>query len=103
MADRLGRIDEAFAMQGEEAAPAVIGFAPVERRAPALSLDRGPAFGQPKLRTGVASVFDEGQVFAAGRQAAGQHEGLEPDPVAGPLVVEGEALAVMADLDKAAL
>ena len=51
----------------------------------------------------IAAVRHEGQPFAVGDQAVGEREGLQQRLVARPLVVEGEAVAVVADLDDAAV
>ena len=49
----------------------------------------------------VAAVVDEGQVLAVGDEPRGERERLDEDAVARRLVVEGEAVAVVPDLDAA--
>src|ERR1039458_1422591 len=73
------------AAEGEDA-PAGAGFGrglPVERGAPTLLAEGGPAFGEPELGTVVGVVVHEGEVFGAGDEAGGEGEWGEVDSVAG--------------------
>ncbi len=83
--------------------PARITLLPIERRRPALGLDPGPTVGQPELRPLIAAVGHERLPFAVGRQPAGQAERPQQHFVPGPLVVEGEPSALMADRNASAL
>src|SRR4029077_21223568 len=72
--------------------------APIERRLPALLLDDRPAIRQPEFSPAIAAIGDEFAVFAARHRIAGESKRVEPDFVAWPLVIEGEARAGMTDL-----
>ena len=70
-------------------------------RCQSLLVDRGPAVGQPQLGAVVAAVVDEGSwysPFVTGRLASAW--GRMQHLVARPLVVEGEAVAGVADLGR---
>ncbi len=100
--DRQARVDRPGAVQGV-LEPDAVDLVPVERRAPALVVDPGPAVGEPQLGAAVAAVGDEPQPLAVGHQPVGEPERLEPDLVARQLVVEAEAGALVADLDQPAV
>src|SRR5438445_237213 len=57
-----------------------------------------PGHRQPEFGAGVPAVGDELAVFAARDRMASEAVRVEPDLVARPLIVEGEARAGMADL-----
>ena len=98
---RRGAIDrlQPFERHGE---PLPVALLPVERRVPALAVDRRPAVGEPKRGRAIAAVLHEREPFAVGDEAVGQAEGMDEHVVARRLVVPGEALAVVADLANAA-
>ena len=75
---------------------------PVERRGDAFAPDPVPAVGQPQRRGAIAAVGDEPVPFAVGHQVPGQRERFEQHAVRRALVVESEALALVADHDDAA-
>ena len=77
--------------------------APVERRGPAVRLDGGPTVGEPQLRARVAAVGDERLPVARGDETARQAERRDECRVSRGLVVEREAVAVVPDVDDAAL
>src|SRR5579859_3997722 len=95
VADRLRRVDRAQAVQ-RHLVPAVVAALPIERRVPALLLDRPPAIREPELRARIATLLHEAQILTVGDQAVGKAEGIEELAVARPLVVEGEALEAIA-------
>ena len=57
-----------------------------------------PALGQPPLRLGIAPGFDKLQELRIVHRSAGDLAARQEDLVPRPLVVEGKALAHMADL-----
>ena len=96
VADRLVRVERPQAGRVKAVQPPS-RVLPVERRLPAAGLHRVPAVGQPQLGPPVAAVGDEGQVLAVGHRPRGELEGVAADAVARAFVVEGEAVAVVAD------
>ncbi|MNE18332.1 hypothetical protein D3C80_1113640 [compost metagenome] len=97
MTHRRRRIDGAPPAQGH-GAPSRRLFAPVEGRRPAFRPHPRPTVRQPELGPPIAVVIDKGDPVLVGDQIRRQRKGLQPDPVRRPLVVEGEAVAVCADL-----
>ncbi len=100
MADRLGLFHVAHAGAGE-LYPLGAGFFPVERRFPAVSLHGFPAVREPELRAGIARVFHECQILAAGRQAHGKAERAQKNFVPRPFIVKVKRFAFRADLIEA--
>src|SRR6202000_1876846 len=99
MRDRLGRINGPHAVQREKLFSAGL---PIERAVPGLLPRQCPAIGEPKLGPRVSAVGDEFEIFAAGDEPRRDPERLYRDGVHRALIVEGEALAAIADLDLAA-
>ena len=98
--DRRVRVDRHQPVQ-REAGPAAIALAlPVQRRLDLVLAHPIPAGRQPPARVGVAAVGDELGPFAVGDQAVAER--VRPQLLAMPraLVVEGEAGAVVPDLDQ---
>ena len=92
---RLGEVIERLPAMQRVDAPAGAGFRvrlPVERRAPALFAQDGPAFGEPELRASIAIVVHKGEVLRAGDRARGQGERRQIDGVARSFVVETEGV-----------
>ncbi len=102
VADRLGRVRRARTAERMDLPAVVACRLPVERRAPLLGLDEGPAVGQPELGPLVAAVGHEGQVFADRDRPVGDAAGPQQHAVHRLLVVETEVVAAMADLVDAA-
>ena len=102
MADRRVGVQRTQSGKCEDAPVAVTIAVPVERGLPTLPLAGGPAVGQPKFWPPIAAVFHESEEFAVGDRPAGQSVGLQPDPMARTLAVEGEVLAALADFDETA-
>ena len=99
VADRFRRIQGAHPGQGHDP-PFVICLLPVKRRFPAIGLNGGPAVRQPPLRPPVTTVVNEFQEFAVGHRPRRDAEPVQPHLVARAFVVEDEAGAVKAGLDK---
>ncbi len=92
-----------FAPAAQPAALAALPItAPVDGVLQPLRTPPVPALGQPVGRLAVAAGLHESQVLRVGHRSDGDLEGLQEDGVARRLVVEGEALAIVADLRQAA-
>ena len=76
---------------------------PIERAVPVLALHHVPAVGEPQRRRGVAAILDEGDPLGVGHAAVGELEGADQRLVARAFIVIGEAFAVMADVEDAAV
>ena len=100
--DRRGGVHRLQAVESERL-PFATAALPVQRRLPAVRLDRGPAVGHPQIRAPVPSVGHEGLPVTAGDGRSGDPERAQQHVVAGPLVVEREAIAIVPDLDDPAV
>ena len=96
MHDRRRRIDRLQARQRHRV-PRAVDFAPVARRVPVLGLHLGPAVGQPQRRRRVAAVAHELEPLAVGDEMARDTHSCDQHLVPRRLVVEAEAVAVVAD------
>ena len=63
---------------------------PVERGADGSLAYETKPFGEPEVCSLVAPIAHEVEIFAVGHEARRDRKWLDPDPVARPLVVEGE-------------
>ena len=101
-AERARALERAQAVQRELAPVAGVVALPVQGLRQAKHTDLVPAFGQPQRSIAVAARVDEGEVVAVRHQMRGQRVRLHVLAVARQLVVEAEAVAVVADVDQAA-
>jgi hypothetical protein len=102
MGDGRGRIDRTEALEAH-LHQAALRLLDIERAAPVLALDGVPAVGEPQRGRGVAAVLDELEPFGVGHAAIGELEGTDQRLEARAFIVIGEAVAVMADLENAAV
>ena len=86
-----------------EDGPAGFRRMPIQRCNPLLGLHRGPAIGEPELGTGITVVLDEADPVGVGDEVIGEGVWAQQGLVRRALVVEGEALAIMADGDQTAV
>lgn len=95
---RDGRLQLQFlhAVQREDLPVVALPF-PVERCAPALRADAVPSLRQPQFRPRIAAVAHEGQVFVLRHEPVGQVEAAQQRVMGRAFIVEGEAVAVVAD------
>ena len=101
--DGLVRVERAQAGERVDPPPIrVVGVAPpVEGRLPALGLGARPAVGLPQFGPPISAVVDEREPFTRSHQAIGQREVVQPNLVARPFVVEGEAVDRRASVETA--
>ena len=77
-------------------------IAPIERGCDAFALHPGPAIRKPQRRIDVAAIGYELVPLGVGDKRRREFERFQQNAVARPLVIEGEAIARMADADRAA-
>ena len=102
MRDRRVRIDRLRAAQRHRPVAAV-ALLPIERRAPAFRLHARPSRRKPEQRRPIAAVGHERHPFRIGDEPVREFIRFEQHAMARPLAVEAEPLAVMSDLDHAAI
>src|SRR6202040_3008390 len=83
--------------QRKDALAPPIVLEPIERRLPILLLHARPAIRKPEFRTAIAAIGDESLIFAIAHRTRRDAEGAQQDLMARAFIVEGKALAVMAD------
>ena len=85
-------------LAGKTKHPKAPGIAePIGRRIQVLVLNKRPAVGQPELGAPIATISNEFEVLTTTYRPRRDAERTQQDIMAGPFVVEGEAVAVMAD------
>jgi hypothetical protein len=97
------RVQRPRAAQREFAPVAVVVLLPVDRTLQILATHPIPALGQPQRGVEIAAGGDERLVLAIGHQPRGQLERRHVLFMARQLVIEAEALAVVADRGQAAI
>ena len=102
MANGRGGIDRLRAAQRHRP-EAVVALFPIERRRPAFRLHRRPSRGEPEQRLPIAAVGDELHPFRIGDEPIREFVRFDQHAMARPLAIEAEALAVVSDLDDAAI